>query len=138
MTERLKVKIAHLGMIQGIISRMMTGAFSVKGYVVALLVALLIAYSRGALSSGFGLILVLPFLFVFLDLYYLRQERLYRELYREVAESENEDERFRLKPSEDIEKRICYISGLGSLSIWPFYSLIAVTVAVFWFALRQC
>lgn len=138
MSEKHKVKIAHLGMIQGVVSRMMTGSFSVKGYVVGLLVALLIAYSRGVIHAEFGFILGLPFLFLFLDLYYLRQERIYRRLYRDVAGADKEDEKFNLEPSLEAKKNIGYFSGLSSLSIWPFYLLLGITVAAFLAALRQC
>lgn len=137
MCDGLKAKIAHLGMIQGVISRMATGSFTIKGYVVALLVALMIAFSRGSLDEGFKLIVYFPFFLIFLDAYYLRQERIYRGMYSLVAKRESVDMDFRMGPDKDEVKSISYLKCWMSVAILPFYGLLVILITIFLFAMKK-
>lgn len=134
--DQLKIKIAHLNMLQGVISRMATGSFTIKGYVVALLVALLIAFSRESVDKGFSIIIYFPFLLSLLDIYYLRQERVYREVYNRSAKSKESDCNFSMGPSKDDLSSISYWGCSTSVAIWPFYGLLVLLVTVFLCALK--
>lgn len=77
--------IAHLGFIQGVISRMGTNSFLLKGWSVTL-VAAIFALSAKDANSKFVLIAYFPVIvFWVLDSYFLHQERLFRKLYESVA-----------------------------------------------------
>lgn len=77
--------IAHLGFLQGVISRMGTNSFLLKGWSVTL-VAAIFALSAKDADHRFVLISYFPvFVFWFLDGYFLYQERLFRKLFEEVA-----------------------------------------------------
>ena len=77
-------KIKHLELIQGVINRLATNSFQMKGWTVVLVAAILVLLARqDRLDAAF--IALLPIVvFWGLDGYFLRQERLYRALYDHV------------------------------------------------------
>ncbi len=77
----------HLQIIQGVISRMGTNSFVLKGWNVTLVSALFALAAKNS-NPLFIIIAILPSLtFWCLDAYYLRQERLFRKLYDEICET---------------------------------------------------
>lgn len=73
--------LKHLEMIQAVISRMAQNSFTLKGWAVTLVTAIL-ALAVGTGTRGILLVALLPALVLWgLDGYYLRQERLFRRLY---------------------------------------------------------
>jgi len=84
-------KIKHLEMIQGVINRMASNSFLLKGWSVVL-VSALFALSAKETNIFFIYLAFFPALsFWELDGYFLWQERLYRKLYdkvRKTSESE--------------------------------------------------
>jgi hypothetical protein len=77
--------IAHLGFLQGVISRMGTNSFLLKGWSVTL-VAAIFALSAKDADHRFVLLSYFPVIvFWILDAYFLHQERLFRKLFEEVA-----------------------------------------------------
>jgi uncharacterized membrane protein len=77
-------QVAHLQMIQAVITRMAGNSFLIKGWSVTL-VAALFALSAASTNECFVLLAYFPaFMFWSLDAYFLRQERLFRELYNHV------------------------------------------------------
>jgi hypothetical protein len=80
-----EIKIAHLGFIQNVITRMAGNSFLLKGWTVTI-VAALFALSAKDAQVKFIYIAYFPAIaFWILDAYYLHQERLFRELYKQVA-----------------------------------------------------
>lgn len=78
-------KIKHLELIQGVISRLAENSFLLKGWNVTLVAAL---FALAAQGTDITFAFIAPFAalaFWGLDAYYLRQERLYRQLYEEVC-----------------------------------------------------
>ncbi len=81
----MEAKIKHLELIQGVINRMASNSFLLKGWSVTLISALF-ALAATDSNSFFIYLAYFPSLsFWLLDAYYLRQERLYRELYYSVS-----------------------------------------------------
>ena len=81
-------KIAHLEMVQAVITRMAGNSFLIKGWSVTL-VAALFALAAANTSPLFVYLAYFPtFMFWALDAYFLRQERLFRKLYDYVRTSE--------------------------------------------------
>ena len=77
--------IKHLEFIQSVITRMNTNSFQMKGWMVAIVSAILALYASTK-NHYFVLVGILPTLiFWFLDTYYLWQERKFRGLYNDVA-----------------------------------------------------
>ena len=76
-------KIKHLEMLQAIITKMANNSFVIKGWCVTL-VAGLLALSAKDSNHTLVFIAYLPLLMMWgMDAFYLRQERLYRQLYDE-------------------------------------------------------
>ncbi|GAA4708322.1 hypothetical protein [Phytohabitans rumicis] len=86
MTSDEELRLRHLDHIQGIITRLAQNSFTVRGWSVSLVSVVLAVLSTQDSSAGLAPIALVPALvFWGLDAYYLRGERLYRQLYRAVA-----------------------------------------------------
>jgi len=92
-------KIAYLGFIQNIVQRMNANSFLLKGWTITLIAALF-ALAAGDSQRLFVFVCYLPlFGFWSLDGFFLRQERLFRQLYIEAAASHNSPVSFSLDVS---------------------------------------
>jgi hypothetical protein len=80
----------HLEFVQAIIHRLAGNSFLLKGWSITLAVGLFaLAASRDS-AHNFAVVALLPSLsFWGLDAYYLRQERLFCALYRDIVERAN-------------------------------------------------
>ena len=124
-------KIKFLEMIQGVITRMASNSFMLKGWAVTL-VAGTFALSAKESNSLFFLIAYVPIiLFWFLDSYYLQLERKYRKLYNVTTEKEPECIDFKLSviPSS-FDDKTCFHQSLFSRTEVGFYLPTALLVAV--------
>src|SRR5688572_16361539 len=75
----------HMDYVQAVIARLATNSFLMKGWALTVSAGLF-GYAIAKASWPIALLGFLPSIgFWFLDSYYLRQERLFRCLYREVA-----------------------------------------------------
>lgn len=84
-------KLKHLEMIQGIINRMASNSFALKGWAVTLVAGIFALASKDTDKIYFLIAYVPIVVFWFLDSYYLLQERLFRSLYGKVRQlPENE------------------------------------------------
>ena len=128
-------KIKHLEMIESVIERMAKNSFQLKGWAMTLVTAV-IALSAKDSDYRFIVFAIIPVVgFWVLDSFYLQQERRYKLLYKNVAETDDSDIDFNMdagKATGTIEemKRLCLCKCLFSASeIW-FYLIIAVAVIV--------
>jgi hypothetical protein len=81
--------IKHLEFIQAVVARLGNGSFLIKGWALTL-VAAFFGLSVNKLSWRLAAIALVPVIgFWLLDVYFLRQERLYRKLYDDVRVSSN-------------------------------------------------
>lgn len=82
---QLQAKIAHLGFIQAIITRMGLNSFLLKGWSVTLVAAIFALAAKQA-DRRFVLLAFFPIaVFWLLDAFFLHQEKLFRRLYEIVA-----------------------------------------------------
>ena len=77
-------KIKHLELIQGIINRMSSNSFMLKGWAVTLVAGTFAIASKDTDKMYFLVAYIPIIVFWFLDAYYLKQEHLYIALYNEV------------------------------------------------------
>lgn len=95
----MESKIAHLGFIQGVINRMGNNSFILKGWSVTI-VAALFALSQGG-DQEFVLLAYFPaIMFWLLDTFFLHQEKLFIELYNQVATDKINSNSFSLETSQ--------------------------------------
>lgn len=121
-------KIKHLEMIQGVINRMASNSFMLKGWAVTL-VAGIFALADKDTDKLYFLVAYIPvIIFWWLDAYYLLQERLYRSLYEKVRITDERDIDFSLKatPKEFNSNKNCFCSCLFSKTEIGFYIPLAV------------
>jgi hypothetical protein len=119
--------IAHLGFIQGIISRMGSNSFLLKGWSVTL-VAAIFALSAKDADHKFVLLAYFPVIvFWLLDAYFLHQEKMFRKLYEEVANLRLSSDHFSLG-TEVVRKKVSsYTVVLFSKTLITFHgSIIAI------------
>jgi hypothetical protein len=117
-------KIAHLGFIQGVINRMGNNSFVIKGWTIALVAAIFALSSKDS-NANFIFIATVPIvLFWMLDSYYLYQEKLFRGLYKEVANGSIGSNFFTMSTDEIKKKTSPMMFFLFTVSVFPFYLLI--------------
>lgn len=128
-------KFKHLEMIQGVITRMNTNSFMLKGWAVTLVAGIFALASKETNEFYFLIAFIPVIIFWGLDAYYLLQERLYRALYNYVRKLEEKDIDFSMNAKRkkfSKEKSNTYSSCLGSITILCFYLPLAIiTLLVF-------
>lgn len=115
-------------MIQGIVSRMASNSFALKGWAVTLVAGIFALSSKDA-DKMYFLIAYIPILvFWGLDSYYLLQERLFRSLYNKVRKLEESKIDFSMDTSCDEcrNDRNKYLSCLMSPTEFWFYVPLAL------------
>ena len=121
----------HLSFIQGVITRMNSNSFSMKGWMVAIVSALCAVFAADSNSETAYLYIiaaiVADILFCFLDAYYLKMEKEYRNLYRKVLKNTTETD-FNMQISED--QKVCLCKALKSPSVWVLYSVVFLILAL--------
>ena len=126
-------KINHLEMIHGVINRMASNSFMLKGLAVTLVTGIF-ALSEKDADKLYFLVAAIPIVaFWCLDAYYLLQERLYRSLYEKVRCTNEKDIDFSLKATtaEFGNDKNNFCKCLFSKTIMLFYCpLVAVCAAI--------
>ena len=131
----MEKKIKHLEMIESIIERMGNNSFQLKGWAVAL-VAIVGGLAAQGTDKRFFLIAGIPLIaFWSVDAFYLKLERSYKVLYRNVAEKEEDQIDFMMDVknasyTEEEKRKVFYIRCLFSATEWLFYLPILAAVLV--------
>ena len=125
--------LAHLNILQTIISRMANNSAMTKTWCVTLVAAITVLVARTS-APAFSLIGLLPVtLFCFIDAYYLANERAFRRSYEDFVGRLHDGE---LRPQElylikrPDSTRKEQLSALGSWSVLPFYGTTAMAVVL--------
>lgn len=122
----------HLEMVQGIINRMGSNSFSLKGWAVTLVAGIFALAAKDA-NLRFFLVAYIPIVvFWGLDAYYLQQERKFRSLYDTVRNMTDDQIDFSMKISlsESERKKCGYLSCLLSTTELWFYFPLALLSAL--------
>ncbi len=130
----------HLELIQGVINRMASNSFQLKGWSVVL-VSALFALAANDARVHFVFVAYFPAIaFWVLDGYFLRQERMYRKLYDAVRQEPGPESDFSMnasKYSKEVDSWLgtCLSDTLLILHGMVLAVVVAATVLVF--ALRS-
>ena len=125
----------HLTMMQGVINRMAENSRSCKLWCVTLVAATLVLVARTGEPQHTLIALVPTVLFLFLDSYYLALERAFSSSQNAfVAKLQKEQlglaDVYRVVP---MGMGLLLVGRcLGSVSIWLFYPLVALTIILAW------
>ena len=127
----MEAKLKHLEFIQGVVNRLASASFQMKGWSVVLVSALLVLGARAG-SFEAGVVSLFPILvFWGLDGYFLSRERLFRKLYDHVRQTgANKDldvsmEVGGLKSKGRFWSRD-WCSAVLSRTLLPFYGMLAL------------
>ncbi len=132
MSEQLKldeIQFREINLIQDIIKRMASNSFLIKGWAVTLVIVTMLL--RGTNTQM--LIAFIPTIaFWVLDAYYLRQERMYRKLYKWVVDNRlSSAERIYDLDASRFEKTVDSIPAtMFSITLLCFYGTIIVLLAI--------
>ena len=128
-------KIKHLEFIQGVVTRMNSNSFQMKGWMVVIVSALLAIYADN--NNGlYPLFALLPtFIFWGLDAYYLQQERKFRGLYNDVAgisEKPKEIKLFAMRPDLYTGGKYSYWDVVKSVTlIWLYLPVVGILLVIY-------
>lgn len=122
----------EIDLIQGVITRMASNSFLLKGWTVTIIVAVLALTKDTIVANNFtyfALTLLIPLcVFWYLDAFFLHKEKCYRELYNWVIENRQTTEEF--KYNLDYTRFESKVDSIGKImrssTIGVFYGIIAV------------
>lgn len=135
--EKNEKRIAHLGFIQDVISRMGGNLFYLRGWVITIIAGVLVLLTQ--IESGKLPIIFLAGIIVIFwgyDGYFLALERKFRDLYDEVREKKESEIDFSMKFSKAIldRKQNSIIFCIFSSTLRYFYGpLLLATLYVIFF-----
>ena len=128
----MEKKIKHMEFIQGVINRLATNSFQMKGWAVVLVSAILVLVAREDRLDAACIALVPVVVFWGLDGYFLWQERLFRTLYNHVRKRNKDDTDFSLEVCRFRKGHIRSIRGWLCATFSPtlgsFYGMLIVTI----------
>jgi len=128
----MDAKFKHLEFVQGVVNRLSTNSFLLKGWSVVLISALF-ALSAKEADRGFALLAYIPGLaFWGLDGYFLALERCYRRLYEKVRNTDQKDIDFIMIIDKDQgSKKWCSATFSKTLLVFHGAVVVATTLVVF-------
>ena len=119
-------KMKHLEFIQATITRMNQNSFTIKGWMVTLVAALLALYASSSNKLYVAISIVSVIIFWFLDTCYLQIERKFRGLYDDVAgiNGKVEVKDFSMHLDKYKGGKYAFIRCFFSRTIWPLYIIV--------------
>lgn len=123
-------KVKHLEFIQGVVNRLSTNSFLLKGWSVVLVAALL-GLGTQEETAELVYLALLPVLVLWgLDGYFLWQERLYRLLYDFVREKDEESIDFSMNPKPIMGEDKGWHRAVFSRTLVTFHGVLIIAIAV--------
>ena len=128
----------HLTILQGVIERMASNSRLLKAWCITIVAAILVVVA-GKDKPDYVLITLVPIImFCVLDAYYLALERGFRKAYEDFVRKLHDgaltiNDMYVVKPIGKIWS--LWLGAFLSPSIWLFYVLIGVMIALAWKAL---
>jgi hypothetical protein len=134
----MEKKLKHLEMLQGVIQRMATNSFTLKGWNVVL-VSAIFALASGRMKFRLVFLAYLPaIMFWILDGYFLRQERLFRKLYDKVRSTSEEAIDFSMDTTPVASQVASWPSVMFSRTLFLFHGAIVLTITLVWLVPLLC
>lgn len=128
----------YITLLDGIINRMANNSANAKNWLMTILAAAIaIQWGKDQLSNVIWL-LVPTVLFALTDMYYLGMERHFKDVEKQFIEKaragDDLDKLVYAVPKTTKCEQVCNtFSAIDSLSIWPFYLIIVVSILAIYF-----
>lgn len=100
-SNKMNKKLKHLELVQGVMNRMASNSFMLKGWAVTLVAGIFALAGKDTDKLYFLVAYVPVIVFWGLDAYYLLQEKLYRSLYDKVRQTEEDNIDFSLNATAE-------------------------------------
>lgn len=117
----------EIDLIQSCISRMSNHSFIIKGWTITLISVVLAVFNNKTNIILLSLVLLIPvFSFWFIDAFFLKTERMYRELYKDVIQKRkigDESNLYDLNPKRFKNLVGSHWSVMKSLTLRCFYGI---------------
>ncbi len=126
----MEKKTKHLEMIQGIINRLSTNSFLLKGWSVVLVSALFALSASGSNLSFIYLAYIPAFVFWGLDGYFLWEEQKFRKLYDHVRDIDESAINFSMDTTSVAGETGGWIGATISKTLVPFHGVLIVAIIV--------
>lgn len=127
----------HVELVQGVINRMASNSFFLKGWSVTLVAGLFALAASGG-NWSYSVLGLLPSLsFWWLDAYYLRQERLFRKLHDAVRRGELESDLYGMNTAKYAGHVPGLVSTAFSKSVLALHGVVVATVVIVTIVLSQ-
>lgn len=125
-------KYKHMDYIQSAISRMASNAFYLKGWNITIIAAIVALSFKESDWRMYACALILNIVFWFLDAYYLKQEKLFRELYKKISLIKNDDAIDFSMDTSEFKQNVPAIPCImiKSISTTPLYFSISVILII--------
>jgi len=126
---------SYLGILQGVVGRMAANSTSCKTWCVTLVSAIAVVVADKNKPSLVWISIIPTALFFILDGYYLALEREFRAKYNDFVLRLHTgiatiEDAFIVAPRKGVRLGSWdMLNASGSISVWPFYSLLAVMMA---------
>jgi len=137
--------IKSMEICQGIISRMASNAFKLKAWFLVVFSALFTFFAKSDVKVVEDIVWILPMvMFIWLDGFYLRQERIFRMIYDDFEKTFNNSisvrKPFHLKPTQEQLREFSIFNCVFSTSVGWFYFplLIAFQAYIFYQTSPEC
>ena len=130
-------KLKHLEFIQGVVNRLSTNSFLLKGWSVGLVAALFALAAKDA-DTRFLLLVFIPIMIFWgLDGYCLWQERLYRALYRHVRLLPEDKTDFCMSTEKVKDKKgLGWLNATFSKTILFFHGALMLSAIIVTYSLK--
>ncbi len=126
-------KHKHLDYIQGVINRMASNSFALKGWAVTLIAGIFVLAGKDTDKMYFLVAYIPIIVFWGLDAFYLLQERLYRSLYNKVRKMEENEIDFSMNAYLDefkTDKNTWWNCMLSKTELWFYLPLGLVSTGI--------
>lgn len=129
---------SYLTILQGVIGRMATNSAACKTWCVTLVSAIVVVVADKNKPALVWIAFIPILLFLFLDTYYLLLEKEFRSTYTDFLRKLHfggvaVDDVFFVAPHAGVPRTsLAFLKAFGSVSVWPFYSLLAVMLVIVW------
>ena len=123
-------QVKHLEFIQGIINRMNSNSFFIKGWTITIISAILALYASSS-NEIYVFVAIMPtILFWCLDAYYLQQERKFRGIYNDIVNNSMEIKLFDMPINNYGNGEYSYCSVIWSRTTAPLYGLTCIALLI--------
>ena len=125
-------KYKHMDYVQSAISRMASNSFYLKGWNITIIAAIVALSFKESDWRIYACALLLNIVFWVLDAYYLRQEKLFRELYNKIPKINDDNLVDFSMDTGEFKEKVSAIPCImiKNISITPLYFLISFVLLV--------